>query len=158
MSDEYGPHSRYNRYEDEPDAVLTPDSTNGRRLSRDSAAQELAAEDEAYERAGHYTTPERQRGRAVPPRARKLVQIVVNDVVLGEVDADELTAGAQFDLEDCASAHDLIRWLVQYAGGNEKEAIAALRPMKAQALIDLIVEASTAIGQAISVPKRNARR
>lgn len=131
MSDEYGPHNRYNRYDDEPETTLALEETNGQRNSR---------------------------GRAVPPRARKLVQIVVNEVVLGEVDADELTAGAQFDLEDCASAHDLIRWLVQYAGGNEKEAIAALRPMKAQALIDLIVEASTAIGQAISVPKRSARR
>lgn len=125
------PAGDYNRYDDEPDAVLTPDSSNGRRLSR---------------------------GREAPARARKLVQVVVNETVLGEIDANEITAGAQFDLEDCQTAHALVDWMVTYAGSDRDETIKALRPMALQAIMDLLLEVSTALGQAVEVPKRNARR
>jgi len=132
-SDEYGPRMRY--LPDEEDEAEAP---SGRGIDN---GMDL-----------------RPRGRQVPARARKIVQIVVEDVVLGEVDAKELTAGAQFDLEDCNSAYDLVNWLVTYAGGSKEQAVAALRPMKAQALVDLLLEISTALGQAIDVPKRRARR
>lgn len=132
MTDEYATErGSYNVYDDDPNAVLTQPETNGRRL---------------------------QRGRIVPARARRIVPIIVNDVVLGEVDADELTAGAQFDLEDCQTAHALVDWLVEYASADRDTAIAALRPMKAQALVDLLQAVSDALGQAVAVPKQKARR
>lgn len=102
--------------------------------------------------------PTRPRGRMAPARAQTIVQIAVDDVVLGEVNPKELTAGAQFDLEDCKGAYDLVDWIVRYAGGDKEQAVAALRPMKAQALVDLLLEISTALGRAVEIPKRNARR
>jgi hypothetical protein len=99
----------------------------------------------------------RKRGRNAPPGTR-LVEIAIDGVVLGTVDPNELTAGAQLDLEDVQRGKHLITWLVQHAGADATTVEAAIRPMPARALLDLMREISAALGEALDVPKTSARR
>lgn len=122
-----------------------------------SAAAELFDEDETAERSGVYDV-DRPRGRAVPPRPSRRIEIVLDDTVVGSVDPMTLTAGAQLDLEDCNRTRELIGWLVKYAGADAKRVEVLLRPMPLQAILDLASDISTALGKGIAVPKRSARR
>lgn len=104
-------------------------------------------------------TQARPRGRTVPQPTPKLIDIIVNEVTLATVDVSALTAGAQFDLEDAKTARQLLAWLETHAAVDDIAAVeATLRPMKVQAIVDLLNEIATTIGRATSVPKARARR
>lgn len=94
-----------------------------------------------------------------PADAPTQIAIVVNGVEFGAVDVRTLPARAQFDLEDMQGAYDLLAWLQHYAGVREAD-LPALREeladMNVQAILDLTVAISTAIGQALRLP--NATR
>ena len=92
-------------------------------------------------------------------RPNKLIDIVVNGKVLGTVDTTTLKARAQFDLEDCGGVYDMLDWLVKYAGVQEADLPGIrdeLGEMTVQAIVDLTLTISEAIGSAMNVP--NSKR
>jgi hypothetical protein len=92
-------------------------------------------------------------------RPQTQIDIVVNGKVLGTVDVTTLKARAQFDLEDCSGVYDLLDWLVKYAGVTETDLPAIrdeLGEMNVQAIVDLTMTISEAIGSAMHIP--NAKR
>jgi hypothetical protein len=89
----------------------------------------------------------------------KEIDIVVNGVVFGTVDVTKLKAKAQLALEDSSGVYDLLEWCKTYAGVKE-ENLPKLRDelgeMDIQAIVDLTLSISEAIGSAMNVP--NSKR
>ncbi len=101
---------------------------------------------------------EPRRGRAVPEPAPRVVDIVVDGVTLGTVDPAELTAEAQFELEEAQTALALLDWLARHAGADKRQARRTIGPMKVQAIVELAAEIAAAIGAAVEPPKARRRR
>lgn len=100
----------------------------------------------------------RPRGRAEPeaPRAR-LVDIVVDGVLLGSLDPNTLTANAQFELEEASQATELLDWLARYAGANRSDVRKVIGDMPLTSLMEIGRSIGTALGEAIKVPKPKRR-
>lgn len=92
--------------------------------------------------------------RNVPQATQTMtVAIVVNGQQLGEVDPDELTIGAQMDLEDAKSTRQVIQWMGTYANADVARVEEILRPLKARELHQLVASLNTALQRAVEVPK-----
>lgn len=102
---------------------------------------------------------ERQRGRIGKPQPirSRLVEIIVDGVLLGTLDPDTLTANAQFELEEAQQSIELLDWLERYAGADRAEARRIVGAMQLTALLDLGMSIGTALGEAIKVPKPKRR-
>lgn len=87
-----------------------------------------------------------------------VIEIKVDGVVLGTIDPKTLKARALFEIEKARSAHDMVDWLAMYAGANRDETIDVLSEMPLQAVADMALSISEALGQAVEVPKPTARR
>lgn len=108
---------------------------------------------------------ERPRGRAVPRIVEDeptglLIDIRVNGVTFGTVDAERLKARAQIDLERVRGALDLLRWCEQHAGVPREDLPRLeeeLAEMPLRAVVELAQSISAALGEAVSVPKARRR-
>lgn len=120
----------------------------------------------------------RSRGRVVPiqpPQPQEeepALDIIVNGVVFGTVYPRQLKAKAQIALERCRTALSLLTWCQVYGGVDNTDASRDERngktdldrleddlgEMEIGALLDLILEIGTTLGEAMQLPKRKARR
>lgn len=103
----------------------------------------------------------RRLGRVVSEVQPVYVDIVVNGVVFGTIEPTKLKARAQIDLERAKGALDLLKWCQVHGGIPEAELPALedeLGEMPLQAIMDLIVEISQALGAAVEIPKAKGRR
>lgn len=103
----------------------------------------------------------RRLGRVAPAPTPVEIDIVVNGVVFGTVVPDTLKAKAQIDLERAKGALDLLRWCQTHGGISSADLPALeveLGEMPLQAIMDLIVEISAALSQAVEIPKSRGRR
>lgn len=107
------------------------------------------------------TAGPRRLGRVVPAPEPTLIDIIVGGVVFATIDPTRLKAKAQIDLERARGALDLLKWC-QNHGGVAADELAALEAelgeMPLQAIMDLIVQISTALGGAVQIPKQSGRR
>lgn len=111
--------------------------------------------DEELEEAAE---PRRERGRRVAERTRAEIEIIVDGEHLGTVYPNELTAEAQFQLEEMTKAVQLIDWLANHAGANRDKARQAIGGMPIARLFDVASAISETIAEAVEVPKAKRRR
>lgn len=112
---------------------------------------------------------ERPRGRVVPMEQTTLIDIRVNGVAFGTIDPSRLKARAQIDLERSRGALDLLRWCRDHGGVSDQRGPNGepseleqledeLGDMPLQAIMDLIVSISEALGASVEIPKVRPRR
>lgn len=118
----------------------------------------------------------RPRGRVVPMQPPDEeppeIPITVGGVQFGTVYPQELTARAQMDLERIyrspTPSFDMLDWCVRYGGVDNTRRDAngktdrdiledTLADMPIGAVLDLVLGTQTALGQAMTVPKRSRR-
>lgn len=89
-----------------------------------------------------------------------LMDIKVNDQVIGTLDPAELTIGDELDLEDCRSLRDMMDWLCDHAEADEDTLEGVLRPLKLPEILNIRNGIAQAIGAALpnESDERSSRR
>lgn len=82
-----------------------------------------------------------------------IIEVRVEGNLLGTIDPYKLKGKAQFELERCNTALQLLTWLETYADGDAEEAERVLSELSLQDIMTFARELATAMGQALRAPK-----
>lgn len=123
-----------------------------------SAAEELAQEDERYYRELPAIPRQHQIGRTPPVVEEVHFDIAIDGQLLGTVYPLRLKGEAQFAMERCTSALQIIGWMETYANGNAAHIEQVLSKLAIQEIKTFIQGVAQALTESMSLSKPSGPR